>query len=352
MQSILRAVGRSTQRAGMLSPVNSNTRIHRSTQFTTTSAHPVLISGKRTLFGLGPNPFGTYEVITEANLELNTSCSQVTQRTLEAVTAIPPALYPSYALQGVPVVGLTTIPIYTETEIAGIRASCECAREILNFAANLVEAGVTTNEINNQVHEEILRLGAYPSPLNYHEFPKSICTSINNVVCHGIPDDRPLKSDDIINIDVTVYLDGFHGDTNRTIALPHADESALELLNVGKKALEAGISACVPGQLFSNIGSAIETYVTSQRYSVNRDFVGHGIGREFHTKPHIYPYANDMPDVMEPGMVFTIEPCVNEGKPHMQVLRDGWTAVTRDRGRSCQFEHTLLITDDSCEILT
>eukprot|EP00040_Diaphanoeca_grandis_P012468 m.63170 g.63170 ORF g.63170 m.63170 type:complete len:141 (+) comp23251_c0_seq1:169-591(+) len=114
MQSILRAVGRSTQRAGMLSPVNSNTRIHRSTQFTTTSAHPVLISGKRTLFGLGPNPFGTYEVITEANLELNTSCSQVTQRTLEAVTAIPPALYPSYALQGVPVVGLATIPIYTE----------------------------------------------------------------------------------------------------------------------------------------------------------------------------------------------------------------------------------------------
>lgn len=259
---------------------------------------------------------------------------------------------PSYALTSTPPQLTAHIPIHSEEEIASARVACAFAKHLLDFSIGLVSPGITTAELDQLAREEAVRGGGYPSPLNYMKFPKSICTSINNVVCHGIPDNRPLQPTDVINVDVSVFIGGFHGDTSRTVALDGVDSEGRSLLDAGQRALAAGMAVCRPGLKFAAIGTAIEESVTTSGYTVCREFVGHGIGRDFHSLPHILHHENWNPGYMEPGMIFTIEPAVNEFGPKMNVLDDGWTAVTIDGGRSCQFEHTILVTESGIEQLT
>ncbi|HEY8544938.1 MAG TPA: type I methionyl aminopeptidase, partial [Acidimicrobiales bacterium] len=194
---------------------------------------------------------------------------------------------------------------------------------------------------------------AYPSPLNYGGFPKSLCTSVNEVICHGIPDDRALRDGDIVNLDVTIYLDGVHGDTNATYPVGRIDEASARLIRVTRECLERGIEAVKPGRPINVIGKAIQTHAEEHGYGVVRAFVGHGIAEQFHTDlqiPHYYDQRATT--IIEPGMTFTIEPMITMGAWQHQMWDDGWTAVTVDRRRTAQFEHTLLVTDDGVEILT
>ena len=218
----------------------------------------------------------------------------------------------------------------------------------------LFQPGVTTDFINETVHQEIVSRGAYPSPLKYRGFPKSCCTSVNNVVVHGIPDDRQLLDGDIINIDVTVFYDDFHGDTSDTFAVGNVDAAAKKLVRATRECLQRGIDVCGPGQTFNAIGKAIEPYANSLQFSVCRQYVGHGIGSYFHGPPNIHHYRRlkVRPGTMEPGMTFTIEPILMEGVPETRLLSDGWTVVSTDNQRSAQAEHTVLITDSGVEILT
>ena len=195
--------------------------------------------------------------------------------------------------------------------------------------------------------------GAFPAPLNYRGFPKSICTSINHVVCHGIPGPKPLREGDIVNIDVTLIVDGWHGDTSRMYAVGHISRRAERLIDVTYEALKRGIAAVRPGATTGHIGAAIQAYAEAERCSVVRDFCGHGLGRVFHDRPNILHYGEPGEGVtLEPGMLFTIEPMINLGRPHVKVLPDGWTAVTRDRELSAQFEHTVGVTETGCEVFT
>jgi methionyl aminopeptidase len=233
-----------------------------------------------------------------------------------------------------------------------MRAACRLAAQVLDHAGTLVRPGVTTDEIDKAVHDMIIAAGAYPSPLNYGGFPKSVCTSVNEVICHGIPDSRPLKEGDIVNIDVTVYLNGYHGDTSRMFAVGQISDSATRLCTATTEALMAGIQACGPGVRFASIGNAIQKVADSYKFSLSRTFVGHGVGTVFHAYPHILHHRNNEPGRMEPGMTFTIEPMLCEGSAKEKFWSDQWTAVTIDGGLSAQQEHTLLITDSGVEILT
>ena len=195
--------------------------------------------------------------------------------------------------------------------------------------------------------------GAIPAPLNYRGFPKAICTSVNHVVCHGIPNAKPLKEGDIVNIDVTLILDGWHGDTSRMFAVGHISRRAERLIEVTYEALMRGVAAVKPGNTTGHIGAAIQNFAERERCSVVRDFCGHGLGRVFHDRPNILHYGEPGDGVvLEPGMLFTIEPMINLGKPHVKILPDGWTAVTRDRELSAQFEHTVGVTETGCEVFT
>src|SRR5690606_8521501 len=215
-----------------------------------------------------------------------------------------------------------------------------------------VAPGVTTDELDALCHEEIIKRGGYPSPLNYGGFPKSLCTSVNEVICHGIPDDRPLRDGDIVNLDVTIYLDGVHGDTNATFPVGQIDEASARLIEVTRACLERGIAAVKPGRPVRAIGRAIQEHAEAHGYGVVRAFVGHGIAEEFHTDLQI-PHYDDprATTILEPGMTFTIEPMITMGAWQHEIWPDGWTAVTVDRKRTAQFEHTLLVTDDGAEIL-
>ena len=213
---------------------------------------------------------------------------------------------------------------------------------------------MTTDEIDRIGHEYLLDHGAYPSTLGYRGFPKSLCTSVNEVVCHGIPDDRPLEEGDLVNIDITAYVGGVHGDTNATFFAGEPDEESRLLAERTHEAMLRGITAALPGRQINIIGRVIEKYAARFGYGVVRDFTGHGIGTSFHSGlvvPH-YDAAPQYDTVIEPGMTFTIEPMLNLGTPQWDLWDDGWTAVTRDRRRSAQFEHTILITDEGNEILT
>ncbi|XP_014273378.1 methionine aminopeptidase 1D, mitochondrial isoform X2 [Halyomorpha halys] len=219
------------------------------------------------------------------------------------------------------------------------------------------QAGITTDDINIFVHRQCINHGAYPSPLNYHHFPKSICTSVNNVVCHGIPDSRPLQNGEILNVDVTVYLNGVHGDCSAMFFVGEVDPDAIKLCNATKEALEAGISACKPGQPFSVIGKVIEQTAREKGYAIVPAFIGHGIGSYFHGPPDVYHFdvsgtPRDEGLIMKPGMTFTIEPALSEGGIEVTILEDEWTAVTNDGSRTAQWEHTVLITEQGVEILT
>jgi methionyl aminopeptidase len=245
------------------------------------------------------------------------------------------------------------IKIHAPGDFAGMRAAGRLAAETLDMITPHVLPGVTTDELDRICHDFIVGHGAIPAPLNYRGFPKSICTSINHVVCHGIPGERRLENGDIVNIDVTVILDGWYGDTSRMYVAGTASTKARNLMDVTFEAMWRGLRAVRPGATLGDIGHAIQEYVESQRFSVVRDFCGHGIGRNFHEPPNILHYGRPGEGaVLRAGMFFTIEPMVNAGRPEVKVLDDGWTAVTRDRSLSAQFEHMLGVTETGCEIFT
>ncbi|MBB3134089.1 methionyl aminopeptidase [Rhizobium pisi] len=223
----------------------------------------------------------------------------------------------------------------------------------LDALADIVKPGLVTDDIDRFVFDFGMDHGAYPATLNYRGYTKSTCTSINHVVCHGIPNDKPLREGDIVNIDVTFVLDGWHGDSSRMYPVGTVKRAAERLLEVTYESLMRGIAAVRPGARTGAIGEAIQTYAEAERCSVVRDFCGHGVGRLFHDSPNILHYgrANEGPELRE-GMIFTIEPMINLGRPHVKVLADGWTAVTRDRSLSAQYEHTVGVTSDGCEIFT
>jgi len=231
------------------------------------------------------------------------------------------------------------------------------AADTLTFLGSLCQPGVTTEEIDKACHEAAISRNSYPSPLEYpghvNPFPKSVCTSVNDVICHGIPDDRPLEDGDIINIDVTLFKEGVHGDTNATFFVGEVDEQSKQLVKITKECLERGIEAAQPGQQLNAIGRAIQDHAESNNMGVVRDFVGHGIGEQFHTDLQVCHYYHpNLTEIIEPGMTFTIEPMITIGSYKAKMWSDGWTAVTTDASRTAQFEHTLLILDDGVEILT
>jgi len=245
------------------------------------------------------------------------------------------------------------ITIHRPEDFAGMRAAGQLAAETLDLMAEHVRPGVTTDTLDAVCHDFIVSRGAVPAPLNYRGFPKSICTSINHVVCHGIPGDRRLVEGDVLNIDVTVVLDGWYGDSSRMYAAGQPTTRASRLMDVTYESLMRGIAAVKPGATMGDIGHAIQSYVEANRFSVVRDFCGHGIGRRFHEAPNVLHFGRPKEGpVLKPGMFFTIEPMVNAGRPEVKVLDDGWTAVTRDRTLSAQFEHMLGVTETGCEVFT
>ena len=238
-------------------------------------------------------------------------------------------------------------------EIAAMRRAGAAAAEILIRAGEAVAVGVTTDEIDRLVHELTVEMDGYPSPLNYKGFPKSVCTSVNEVICHGIPDSRPLADGDIMNIDVTIFLGGVHGDTSATFLIGDVDPNSVHLVTETRRSLELGIAAARPGGPVSLIGQAIESHAVSQGLGVVREFIGHGVGTEFHSNlqiPHYHDRRATTP--LEIGTSFTIEPMLTLGAPESLMWDDGWTAVTRDGRRTAQFEHTLVMGEHGAEIMT
>jgi methionyl aminopeptidase len=245
------------------------------------------------------------------------------------------------------------ITIHSPDDFAGMRKAGRLAAETLDMIAAHIRPGVTTVELDQLCHDFMIAHGAIPAPLNYRGFPKSICTSINHVVCHGIPSERRLENGDILNIDITVILNGWHGDSSRMYVAGTPSTKARNLMDVTYEALMRGVRAVRPGASFGDIGYAIQSFVESNRFSVVRDFCGHGIGRKFHEPPNVLHFGRqgEGPS-LRPGMFFTIEPMVNAGRPEVKILDDGWTAVTRDRSLSAQFEHMIGVTEDGAEIFT
>jgi len=241
----------------------------------------------------------------------------------------------------------------SEKEIELMRKSCKLAAEILCEAVKITHEGVTTDEINEFVHNYTIENGAYPSPLNYHGFPKSVCTSVNDTVTHGIPSDYVLKNGDIINIDVTCNLQGYHGDTSKTILIGDVDPDIKELVEVTRQSLDEAIQIIEMGGFISDIGEIIHGIADEYGFGVVREYCGHGIGRNFHEEPLVLHYRTSKkgPRIKE-GMIFTIEPMINMGSAGTRVLKDGWTVKTKDGGWSAQFEHTLAVTKNGVELLT
>ncbi len=250
--------------------------------------------------------------------------------------------------------GSERITLLSNREIDKMRRAGALAAELLEYLAPLVKPGVSTLEINDQAEKWTQERGARSAPLGYHGFPKSICTSVNEVICHGIPNAKQiLKEGDIINIDVTPILDGYHGDTSKTFFVGEPAPKAKQLVKVTEECLQLGIAAVKPGARIGDIGAAIQEYAEKHGYSVVRDFVGHGVSHIFHTAPQIPHYGTrGKGKKLKPGMVFTIEPMINEGTWEAVVLEDGWTAITKDGKLSAQFEHTIAVTQDGVEILT
>lgn len=246
------------------------------------------------------------------------------------------------------------IVLLSSREIEKMRQAGQLAAQLLDYLEPLVKPGVSTLDLNNAAETWTQKHGAKSAPLGYHGFPKSICTSVNEVVCHGIPNAKQiLKSGDIINIDVTPLLEGYHGDTSKTFWLGEPSPLARQLVEVTEECMMLGIAAVKPGARIGDIGAAIQEYAEAQGFSVVRDFVGHGVSRVFHTAPQIPHYGTrGKGKKMRPGMVFTIEPMINEGTYDVEVLADNWTAVTKDRKLSAQFEHTVAVTETGVEILT
>lgn len=245
------------------------------------------------------------------------------------------------------------ITIHQQGDLAGMRVAGRLAAETLDMITDHVRPGVTTAELDGICHDFIVGRGAVPATLGYRGYRHSSCISINHVVCHGIPGDRRLVNGDVLNIDVTVLVDGWHGDTSRMYVAGQASTRAARLLDVTYDALMRGVAAVKPGATLGDVGHAIQAFVEGHRFSVVRDFCGHGIGRRFHEAPNVLHYGRPgSGPVLRPGMFFTVEPMVNAGRPEVKVLDDGWTAVTRDRSLSAQFEHMVAVTEDGVEVFT
>jgi methionyl aminopeptidase len=249
--------------------------------------------------------------------------------------------------------GTSSIKTLTDEEIESMRVACKLGREVLDEAAKVIGIGVTTDEIDRVVHEACVDRDCYPSPLNYHRFPKSCCTSVNEVICHGIPDARPLKNGDICNVDVTVYHQGYHGDLNETFYVGEVSEVASRLVKTTYECLQKAIEIVKPGVKYRDVGNVIQKHAQNHGFSVVRSYCGHGIHKLFHTAPSIPHYAkNKAVGVMKPGHCFTIEPMISEGNWRDEQWPDDWTAVTVDGKLSAQFEETLLVTETGVDILT
>ena len=246
------------------------------------------------------------------------------------------------------------VSIKTADEIDKMRVAGRLAAEVLEMIGSHVRVGVSTAELDRLCHDYIVDTqNAIPAPLNYRGFPKSICTSLNHQVCHGIPGDRRLKNGDMLNIDITVIKDGFHGDTSKIFFVGHPSVIAKRLAGITYECLTLGVRTVKPGAKLGDIGHTIQRHAEAHNYSVVREYCGHGIGREFHEDPQVLHYGRpDSGLTLQPGMTFTIEPMINAGKRYTKVLRDGWTVVTKDHSLSAQWEHTVLVTEDGYEVLT
>lgn len=249
--------------------------------------------------------------------------------------------------------------IKNKHDIEQMRISCKLAAEVLDYIIPFVKVGVTTNELDKLCYDYIVNIQkAYPSPLNYNPsgknpYPKSICTSINAEICHGVPSDRALKDGDIINIDITVYKNGYHGDTSRMFLVGNVSPSAKRLCQITYEAMFLGIMQVKPGNTLGDVGYAIAKHASNSGYTVVQEFCGHGIGRGFHEDPQVLHYGKPGTGVLlREGMIFTIEPMINQGARHIKFLSDGWSVVTKDRSLSAQWEHTILVTNNGYEILT
>ncbi|HHQ68865.1 MAG TPA: type I methionyl aminopeptidase [Halothiobacillaceae bacterium] len=249
-----------------------------------------------------------------------------------------------------------TISIKTPEEIEKLRIASQLAAEVLQLLKPYVKPGITTGELNEIAHQHITQVqGGVPATLGYHGFPASICTSVNHQVCHGIPGDKKLRDGDIMNIDVTVIKDGWHGDTSAMFVAGTPSIRAKRLIDVAYEAMMRGINVVRPGAKLYDIGLAIQDYAEAEGFSVVREYCGHGIGLAFHESPQILHYASDTPAAqteLKPGMTFTIEPMINAGKRHTRLLKDGWTVVTKDRSLSAQWEHTVAVTESGVDILS
>jgi methionyl aminopeptidase len=249
---------------------------------------------------------------------------------------------------------IMNVTIKSPEEREGMRVASRLAADVLDMIAEHVVPGVTTDELDRRCHAYIVDVQkAVPAPLNYRGFPRSICTSVNHVVCHGIPGDKRLKGGDIVNLDITVIKDGWHGDTSRMFGIGKINPAARRLIDVTREAMWTGIRMVAPGVKLGDLGHAIQTYVESNHFSVVREYCGHGIGRIFHEDPQILHYGEPGTGLaLEAGMTFTIEPMVNAGRRHVKLLPDGWTVVTKDHSLSAQWEHTVLVTGQGHEVLT
>ena len=245
------------------------------------------------------------------------------------------------------------IKLYDEDAFDGMRKAGQLTAHALDLLVSHIEPGVTTAFLDDLVFDFAMDHGAYPAPLLYRGYPRAICTSINHVVCHGIPNDKPLREGDILNVDVTLILDGWHGDSSRMYPVGEVSRRADRLIDVTHEAMMRGIAAIRPGATTGDIGAAIQSFAEAERTSVVRDFCGHGLGRVFHDTPNILHYGRPGEGIeLKEGMFFTVEPMINLGRPHVKVLGDGWTAVTRDRSLSAQFEHTVGVTPEGAELFT
>lgn len=264
---------------------------------------------------------------------------------------------PEYAGKGKPSRKRGYSILKTPDDFARARRACQAARRVLNKVLEAAKAGVTTDELDQIAHEACIAEGGYPSPLDYGEhpgkFPKSLCTSVNEVICHGIPDSRKLEDGDIVNCDITIYLDGYHGDNSETVMIGEVDEVSRKLVEDTKRCMEIGIEQIKPGNRIFHIGKAIEEYALPRGYGIVRSFLGHGVGRFFHMDPQVpHHYDRKAKDLMVPGMVFTVEPMITLGSINPIIWADEWTAVTDDYKRTAQFEQTCLVTETGVEVLT
>ncbi|XP_068705434.1 methionine aminopeptidase 1-like isoform X2 [Montipora foliosa] len=285
--------------------------------------------------------------------------SKMTFRLQSAWRVVPDHIQkPDYAETGVPLSEIKSkqsmqIKVLSGEEVEKMRVACRLAREVMDTAANNVRVGITTDELDRIVHEACLERNCYPSPLNYHGFPKSCCTSVNEVICHGIPDMRPLEDGDLLNIDITIYFNGFHGDLNETFFVGEVNEDSKQLVKVTYECINQAISSVKPGVKYREIGNIIQKHAQAHGFSVVKGYCGHGIHELFHTAPSVPHYAkNKAVGVMKPGHTFTIEPMISQGTWRDEIWPDNWTAVTQDGKRSAQFEQTLLVTETGCDILT